>query len=360
MEAASAMAAGVYDVDPLIETILLPVADGGEGTMRNLIAATNGKEVSQLVQDPLGRKISASFGVLGDGETCVIEMAEASGLLLLDETERDPRITSTYGTGELIRLALDEGFRKFIVGLGGSATNDAGVGMLSALGMTFLDKYGEPLHGGGSSLINVEKIDDSGFDQRIAGSSFHIASDVQNPLVGEHGASTVFGAQKGATLKMVVELDEALHHFADVVERQTGISLHNQAGAGAAGGLGGAFLAFFPSEMKRGIEVILDAISFQVHLEKADLVLTGEGKTDAQTLSGKAPIGIAKAAEKCNKPVILIAGLLEEAADLQHIFTEVHAVVNDTISKATAIKNAEKLLREKTKIVLENYLHRNK
>lgn len=356
IEAAQAMAAGISEYDPTIETVLLPAADGGEGTMQSLLGATNGKKVTFAVQDPLGREIQASFGVLGDNETCVVEIAEASGLTLLRENERNPLITSTYGTGELIRHALDAGFRKFIIGLGGSATNDAGTGMLQALGMKFLSKDGVELSPGGGALTELYEIDSSHFDKRIAKSSFIIACDVENPFVGTVGASAVFGPQKGATPEMVEHLDEGLTKFADVVNKQTGISLHCKKGAGAAGGAGGAFQAFFPAEMKQGIYVVLKAISFDTHIKDADLIITGEGKTDIQTLSGKTPFGIAKEAQKEGKPIILISGAIDEESrdSLTPFFTELHAIADGTTTDES-MKNAFHFLRQRTKSVLENY-----
>ena len=310
VQAAQAMAAGIRDADPSIETVLLPAADGGEGTMGSLVGATDGKIVSVIVQDPLGRKIEASYGVLGDGETCVIEIAEASGLMLLQENERNPLSYIDLWHRRIIVHALDAGLRKFIIGLGGSATNDGGAGMLQALGMRFLDENGVELARGGGSLGELHTIDMLHFDKRISESNFIIACDVENPFVGPDGASAVFGPQKGASPEMVDVLDRNLTNFANVVEKLTGISLHGKKGAGAAGGAGGAFQAFFPGEMKQGIDVVLDAISFDEHVNDADLVITGEGKTDCQTLSGKTPFGVAKVAQRKGKPIILISGAI--------------------------------------------------
>ena len=356
-EAAEAINEGIKEFHSNIHTILLPVADGGEGTMESLVSATKGKFVLCKVHDPLGRQIEARYGVLGDKKTCVIEVAEASGLMRLEKNERNPFIASTYGTGELIRYALDEGFRKFIIGLGGSATNDAGTGMLRALGMKFFDKSNNELKDGGGFLYELVDIDMSHFDQRIKQSEFIIASDVNNPLVGENGASRVFGPQKGATGDMIQHLDRGLTKFADIVEEKTGISLHHQRGAGAAGGIGGAFIAFFPAEMKEGIQVVLEAISFQQYVEKADLIIVGEGKTDEQTLSGKAPFGIAKVAKKYNKPVILISGIIDtNINNMRKLFTEVHSVVGESISEEEAIRNAYQSLKVKAKEVMEKYI----
>lgn len=358
VEAAEAMAAGIYDADPSIETVMLPAADGGEGTMSSLVGATGGEIVSVVVQDPLGREVGAAYGVLGDRKTSVIEIAEASGLMLLHEEERNPLVTSTYGTGELIVHALDAGLRNFIIGLGGSATNDGGVGMLQALGMRFLGGNGVELSRGGGSLGNLHAIDMHDFDKRISESTFLIACDVSNPFVGPTGASAVFGPQKGACPAMVNRLDENLTRLADVIEQLTGISLHGKKGAGAAGGAGGAFQAFFPGEMEQGIDVVLNAISFDKQITDADLIITGEGKTDSQTLSGKTPFGVAKMAYKEGKPIILISGAIDqESRDLlAPIFNELHAITDGTVSSQESIAHASHYLRAKTKLVMENYL----
>ena len=357
-EAAEAMAEGLREADPAAEVVLLPAADGGEGTMAALVASTGGKVVGTVVEDPLGRKITAHYGVLGDQETCVVELAEASGLTLLAVEERNPLLASTYGTGELIAHALDAGYRKFIIGLGGSATNDAGIGMLQALGMKFIDANGVELGPGTVALNGLSKIDPHGFDKRIMESRFLIASDVENPLIGPHGASVVFGPQKGATPEMVQTLDAILLSFADIVERFTGTALHHKKGAGAAGGAGGAFQAFFLGEMKRGIDVVLEAVGFEEQLLDADLVLTGEGKTDVQSLSGKTPIGIAELAGRHGKPVILISGMIDEADrdQLAPYFTEVHAVTDDGISPEESMANAFDYVKVKSRKVMENYL----
>lgn len=358
MDAARAMAEGVQLVDSGAEVVLLPAADGGEGTMSNMVSATGGTLVEHHVEDPLGREVVVHYGVLGDGKTCVIEIAEASGLPLLEKRERSPLTASSYGTGELIRHALDAGLRTFIIGLGGSATNDAGAGMLEALGMKLLDKGGEPLTRGGGALGDLAALDVTAFDPRIKESTFLIASDVENPLVGDQGASAIFGPQKGASQQVVAQLDGNLRNFADVVERFTGISLHGKRGAGAAGGAGGALQAFFNGEMQRGIDVVLDAIRFAEHLETADLVLTGEGKTDSQTLSGKAPYGIAEAAKEKGKPVVLISGMVDESSLdlLAPHFTEIHSIVGGTVTKTQAVEHAYEELKKKTATVIEAYL----
>lgn len=359
IEAARAMALGVQEAVPTSRTVLLPAADGGEGTMRSLVDATNGTYTSVTVEDPLGRPIVATYGILGDKETCVIEIAEASGLTRLVDDEKDPLRASSYGTGELIAHAIESGYRKFIIGLGGSATNDGGAGILQALGMRLLDEYGRDLSKGGGALKDIYSIDDADWDVRISESAFLIASDVRNPFVGQNGASYVFGPQKGATSSIVDELDRNLSLFADVIKRERGIALHCKEGAGAAGGAGGVFQAFFNGEMKQGIDVVLEAIAFHQAVEDADLVITGEGKTDRQTLSGKTPFGIAKAAQRKGKPVILISGAVDEESreTLYPFFTEVHGIMDDGISVEEAVANAFYYLKEKTRKVMESFFH---
>lgn len=362
MQAAQAMAEAIHELGSGVETVLLPAADGGEGTMSNMVEATGGRLVAHQVQDPIGRNISACYGILGDGKTCVVEIAEASGLTLLEKRERDPLTASSFGTGELIRHALDSGFRKFIIGLGGSATNDGGAGMLEALGMKFLDKSGEILARGGGSLGELAELDVSGFDRRISESTFLIACDVENVLIGEHGASAVFGPQKGATPHMVQQLDATLQNFADITERLTGMALHHKKGAGAAGGAGGAMQAFFAGEMRRGVDVVLEAISFPAHLKTVDLVVTGEGKTDSQTLSGKTPLGIAEAGKKVGKPVLLISGMIDSESSrlVEPYFTEIHAVVDGTVTAQQSIADPYHRLKMKTQAVVGVYLKKQK
>ncbi|MEZ0480976.1 glycerate kinase [Planococcus sp. SSTMD024] len=359
-EAARAMAEGILDEAPDSEVIELPSADGGEGTMANLVAATNGRIVTHQVSGPLGKPVAASYGVLGNAKTCVIEIAEASGLTLLSETERNPERASTEGTGELIRHALDAGFRDFIIGLGGSATNDGGTGILRALGMKFLDASGKSLPAGGGALAGLCTIDRNSFDSRIRECRFVIASDVDNPLVGPNGASHVFGPQKGATDEMARNLDQQLSHYADIVEQETGMPLHDFPGAGAAGGAGGAFLAFFPAVMKRGIDVVLEASGFVEHVQSSDLILTGEGKSDQQTLSGKAAFGIAQLAAARGKPVILLSGVIdpESRRNLERFFEEVHSVAGGAITESQSMDNAYIHVRTRTAEILAAYLHK--
>lgn len=302
---------GIHAVDPEIEVIELPLADGGEGTVENMVYSTKGQTRLVQVNDPLGRPIRAAYGILGDDATVIIEMAQASGLPLLRPDERNPLITSSFGTGELIVHALNEGYRKFIIGLGGSATNDGGVGMLKALGASFYDQDGVLLPKGGASLEKLSYMDLSGLDKRLQESTFTIASDVNNPLCGANGASAVFGPQKGATPEMVQRLDMALSRFADVVEKQLGVDVRHLPGSGAAGGMGAGLLAFLHAEFKSGIELVMDAIQFEQNIQVADLIITGEGKLDEQTMAGKVIAGVCKKAKPYQIPTIAICGGME-------------------------------------------------
>lgn len=357
-EVAQQIGGSIKEINASIETVLLPVADGGEGTLEPLIVATGGRTIFVDVHDPIGRPIRVEYGVLGDGETCVIEMAKASGLTLLQEHEKNPLIASTYGTGELILHALDNGFRKFVVGIGGSATNDGGTGMLRALGMKFQDQVGHELSQGAESLSNLYEIDISQFDPRIAEAHFVIACDVDNPFVGPNGATAIFGPQKGVIAELVEPLDRNLEILANEIESITGISLHNLEGAGAAGGIGGAFLAFFPVELKPGIEVVMEAINFREQIKGADFIITGEGKSDSQTLSGKAPLGVANAAKEQNIPVVLISGYIEPKSmlNLSSYFHLLVSVADGTISQEESIGNAAHYLGIRTKETMEKLL----
>ncbi|MFJ7970354.1 glycerate kinase [Psychrobacillus sp. NPDC096389] len=360
MEAAREIGEGIKEVNPMIETVLLPVADGGEGTLEPLVMATNGHTVEVNVHDPIGRKISALYGVLGDGETCVIEMAKASGLMLLKDEEKNPLIASTFGTGELILHALDHGYKKFIIGIGGSATNDGGTGMLRALGMKFLDDFGFEILEGAKALANLHKIDSTDLDKRIGECHFILACDVDNPFIGPNGATAIFGPQKGVTTELVDELDQNLFHLAKKIEEETGIALHDKPSAGAAGGLGGAFLAFFPVTLKPGIEVVMEAIDFKAQIEGADFIITGEGKSDVQTLSGKAPIGVANVAREMSVPVILLSGFIEEESkqQLSSYFYKLESVVGGKISKEASMEKADYYLRYRAKEMMQSILEK--
>ena len=325
IEVAQSIEMGILDVFPSCDVVKVAVADGGEGTMDALCQSLGGKVVRIPVEDPIGRTINASYVILEDGNTAVLEMSSASGLTLLTTAERNPMLTSTYGTGQLIDDAIGRGCRRFLVGIGGSATNDAGMGMLKALGYRFLDADGNELPGAGASLSKVCGIDCSGVSQAVRDSEFIVACDVDSPLYGPDGAAYVFAPQKGADPDMVKALDDGLRHYADVVASYTGkIPMHggpsctgetsimkdaaSMPGAGAAGGLGYAFVAFFGARLQRGVDMVLDAVGFDSIIEGADLVITGEGRIDAQTLTGKTPYGVLQRASRQNIPVIALAG----------------------------------------------------
>ncbi|MBY6273980.1 MAG: glycerate kinase [Bacillaceae bacterium] len=307
-QVAEAMAAGVRRVWPDASVTLIPMADGGEGTVQALVDATGGRLVPATVRGPLGDPVEAAFGLLGDGETAVIEMAQASGLPLVPPDRRNPLVTSTYGTGELIRRALDLGARRLIIGIGGSATNDGGAGMAQALGARLLDSDGRDLEPGGGALERLARIDVTGLDPRLRAVEVTVACDVDNPLTGPRGASAVFGPQKGATPEMVARLDAALHRWAEVIRRDLGRDVEAVPGAGAAGGLGAGLMAFLDAELRRGVEIVVEATGLERHLPGADLCLTGEGNTDFQTVRGKTPMGVAAAARRHGVPVICLSG----------------------------------------------------
>jgi len=314
-EAVAAMERGIRSVLPDAVCIAAPMADGGEGTAEALVAALGGTLVAAEVPDALGRMVRASYGYVAAEELAIIEIAAAAGIHLVAAADRDPRIASTFGVGRLVADALDRGARRFIVGLGGSVTNDGGAGMLQALGARLLDVDGAELPRGGAALARLTRIDLSGFDPRLGGTTFRVACDVTNPLLGPTGASRVFGPQKGADESAVAELDAALGVYAAVVLATTRREVATVAGAGAAGGLGAAFLAFFESTMQRGVDVVMEAVHLSESMAGADLVFTGEGSIDAQTLGGKTPLGVAETAARHGVPVIAFAGKVGEGAE---------------------------------------------
>lgn len=308
LQVAESAAQGVHSVYPDCEVVKVNVADGGEGTMDALRSTLGGDWVKVMASDPLGRKREVSYVILGDGVTAVIEMSAASGLPLLSPDERNPLLTSTYGTGEMIADALSRGCRRFLVGIGGSATNDGGMGMLSALGFRFINACGAELPGIGASMAEVEYIDVSHVSADVMAAEFIVACDVDSPFCGPRGAAYVFAPQKGADPQMVAALDKGMAHFAEVVAKVMGKDVTDVPGAGAAGGLGGGFLAFLNARLERGIEMVLDAIDFDDIVEGADLVITGEGRVDSQTLTGKTPFGIMMRARKHGVPTVVIGG----------------------------------------------------
>ncbi|UCB42158.1 MAG: glycerate kinase [Dehalococcoidales bacterium] len=309
-EVADAMARGIQHVLVNASMVLVPMADGGEGTVDALVSATRGRFITSEVTGPLGEKVVATWGILGDKSTAIIEMAAASGITLVPPDILNPMIATTYGTGELIRAALDEGCRKLIIGIGGSATNDGGAGMAQALGVRFLDDGGNELPRGGAALDRLKQIDVSGLDTRLAVCKVTVACDVTNPLCGVQGASLVYGPQKGATKDMCQQLDKALANYATVIKQELGIDITDMPGGGAAGGLGAGLVAFLSAELMPGIDIICEATRLSRHLEGAALVFTGEGRIDTQTIFGKTVTGVAARAKVSGVPVVAIAGEL--------------------------------------------------
>jgi len=316
VEVADAIGQGVREIFPEAKIIKIPMADGGDGTVQCLVNATGGEILKEKVVGPLGDEVWASYGILGDKKTAVIEMAEASGLTLVPEDKRNPLITTTYGTGQLIKAALDQGCRKMIIGIGGSATNDGGAGMVQALGVRLLDREGKEIGFGGGELKKINRINISNLDNRLSETEVLIASDVSNPLCGPKGAARIYGPQKGATPEIIEELDKSLAHFAEIIKRDLNKDIKDMPGAGAAGGLGAGLIAFLDAELKPGIEIMIEIVKLEQAIKDADLVITGEGKIDSQTIYGKAPIGVAKIAKKYNIPVIAMAAIVGDDADI--------------------------------------------
>ncbi len=346
VQVARSMARGIRRVFPDADVREIPIADGGEGTVDTLLAATGGKVHRCLVQGPLGQPVEASWGVLGDERTAVIEMAAASGLPLLSPTQRDPRRTCSYGTGQLLLAALDAGLRRIIIGIGGSATNDGGVGMVRAFGVRFLDGNGADLPPGGAALARLQRIDPGRIDPRLAEAEIIVACDVDNPLCGARGASAVFGPQKGATPAMVAELDAALARLADIARVTTGRDVATTAGSGAAGGLGAGLLWFTRAQLRPGVEIVLDAVGFADLVKDATFVITGEGHTDFQTAFGKAPVGVAKAAKHSGVPVFCLSGGLGQGADnvLAQGIDAILSICDRPLSLADCMRDGESLI----------------
>ncbi len=342
MDVAIAIEQGFKQILPNAEYVKLPMADGGEGTVQSLVDATGGDIIEHVVTGPLGQTVTGFYGLLGDGKTAIIEMAAASGLHLVEPEKRNPMITTTFGTGELILAALDKGVEHIIVGIGGSATNDGGLGMAQALGIRLLDETGESLGFGGGELAKLHTIDIQAIDPRLAKIRLEVACDVNNPLCGEKGASQVFGPQKGATPQMVAQLDSNLAHYAEVIKQQLGHDVLNRPGAGAAGGLGAALMGLFNAELRPGIEIVMDAVNLLDIVADADLVITGEGRIDSQTIHGKTPIGVARTAKKHHVPVIGIAGSLTHDCGVvhEHGIDAVFSVVNGAVDLPTALAQA--------------------
>ncbi|GCE28019.1 glycerate kinase [Dictyobacter alpinus] len=354
-ETGAAIAQGVRNVFPTATITSIPIADGGEGTVQALIDATHGELRSQIVTGPAGEAVEAQYGLLGDGQGAVIEMAASSGLPLLRPAQRNPLTTTTYGVGELIKAALDQGRRHFILGIGGSATNDGGAGMAQALGADLLDQQGQSLPFGGAALAQLDRISIEKMDSRLQACHFEIACDVNNPLCGPSGASAIYGPQKGATPEMVAELDAALAHYASIIQRDLQRSVANIPGAGAAGGLGAGTLAFLNAELRPGARIILEALQLDEYMKNADLVITAEGRLDEQTAYGKSVGAIAALAKKHGLPVLALAGGLGK--DYKGIYDlgidGLMVLPSEPMSLVYAIEHAAPLMSEATERALQ-------
>ncbi|QYJ87379.1 glycerate kinase [Shewanella mesophila] len=352
MEVANEIERGFSQVLPNADYIKVPVADGGEGTVQSMVDATNGKIIELTVIGPLGEPVTAHYGILGaknlgtsvnNCKTAVIEMASASGLHHVPAAQRDPQITTSYGTGELICHALNAGIKHIIIGLGGSATNDAGAGMLQALGVHLLDKNGQPIDVGGAGLETLHRIDVSQLHPLLQSCHIEVACDVNNPLCGDKGASAIFGPQKGATASMVERLDDALSHFANITSQTTLTEHRHTPGSGAAGGMGFAVLAYLNAELKPGIDIVMKTVDLAGALNGADLVITGEGRLDSQTLHGKTPMGVTREANKQGVPVIAIAGCVSDDANvlLDHGIDAIFSITPRAMELEKVLSNAK-------------------
>lgn len=357
VQAAQAMQRGILRQFPDAICRLVPLADGGEGTVDALLNACAGQKVACRVRGPLPQQqVESYFALMDEGKTAVIEMAKANGIHLIPLAQRNPALTSTYGTGEMIRQALDLGVSKIVIGLGGSVTNDAGSGMVQALGVKFLDQAGLEVQPCGGNLKQICEIDLSALDARLATTEMLIASDVNNPLCGEYGASAIFGPQKGATPELVKILDQNLGYFANLVETTLGVNVQHQAGAAAAGGLGFGLLAFARAKIQSGVELLIQQTGLAEKIAQADVVLTGEGKIDRQTFMGKTPFGVAQVAKSLNKPVYAFAGMIGEGIEplLEAGLTQIIGINPPDISVEDAIRNAENNLTDSVENVMQS------
>lgn len=354
IEVCLAIKEGAQRACPDCEVITLPIADGGEGTLEALNFATGGKIVTVECTNPIGRKIKAEYSILGDGKTAVIEMAKAAGLYLISKEERNPYYTTTYGVGEIILDALDKGCRNFIVGIGGSATVDGGIGMLQALGFEFLNKEGKEIQRGGLDIANLHKINTLGKDSRLEDCTFRIACDVDNTLCGLRGASRVFGPQKGATPEMVEVLEKNLLRFKDTIKTDLGIDISDIKGGGAAGGIGASFVAFLNAQLISGVELVLKSLNFLSQLEGVDLVITGEGQMDEQTSYGKVPMGVASYAKNKSIPVVAIVGSIGEGTQKLYPLgiTSIFSILNKPMTLDEAMVDARELVIQTSESVI--------
>ena len=358
IEVAKAMKNGIHDFDKNIKIELAPVADGGDGTLQTMVDVTNGEIISKKVENPIGNIINSEWGKLGDNKTAVIEMAKASGLALLKDNEKSALNTSTFGTGQLFKNALDLGIKNFIVGIGGSATNDGGAGFISALGAKLLDKNDATVKPYGANLHKITKIDLSNFDKRINDITVNVACDVNNPLCGEHGASAIFGPQKGASPSDVKLLDSNLLHWANIIKSQFNKDILNVPGSGAAGGLGGGLMAFANAKLSSGADIILNALNYDSKLDGVDLVIVGEGQTDKSTQFNKSPVAVAERAKRLGIPVICISGSLGEGYldSSSYGINAFFSIVNKPMSLDIALKNAYDLISKSTKEIYKTLI----
>lgn len=342
-EACEAIEKGLRKVIDNLECVHVPMADGGEGTTQSLVDATGGKFYTVEVTGPLGERKEAIFGILGDEKTAILEMAEASGLEIVPREKRDATITTTYGTGELIKAALDKGVETILIGIGGSATNDGGAGMVQALGGKLLDRVGNEIGFGGGELAKLEKIDIANLDKRLKDVKIIVACDVQNPLTGPTGASHVFGRQKGANEEQREQLDKNLKHYAEIIRRDLGKDVETISGAGAAGGLGAGLMAFLSAELRKGIDIVIEYSKLEDKIQGADYVITGEGSIDGQTRFGKTPYGVAKVAKKYDIPVIALAGNVGKDIDVlyDYGFTAIFSILPRVETLEKAINNGK-------------------
>ena len=358
LEVANAIQEGINKADSKIKTNLVPVADGGDGTLQTMVDVTGGKIITETVRDPLGRNIDSVWGKLGDDNSAVIEMAKASGLALLNENEKSATLTSTYGTGQLFKFALDQGIDNFIIGIGGSATNDGGAGFVSALGAKLYDENGKEVESNGISLSSIRDIDMSNFDKRVKNTSVRVACDVTNPLCGDEGASAIFGPQKGANPEEVNLLDKNLLHWASLIKDQLGKDILNVPGAGAAGGLGAGLMAFTDAELSIGANIVLDSLNYDEHLRDVDLVIVGEGSTDKSTQFNKSPVAVAMRAKKLGIPVICLSGSVgqgySESRDLG--ISSFFSIVSGPTELKYAIENAHELIVKSTEEIIRSLL----
>ena len=358
LEVANAIQEGINKADSKIKTNLVPVADGGDGTLQTMVDVTGGKIITETVRDPLGRDIDSVWGKLGDDNSAVIEMAKASGLALLNENEKSATLTSTYGTGQLFKFALDQGIDNFIIGIGGSATNDGGAGFVSALGAKLYDGNGKEVESNGISLSSIRDIDMSNFDKRVKNTTVRVACDVTNPLCGNEGASAIFGPQKGANPEEVNLLDKNLLHWASLIKDQLGKDILNVPGAGAAGGLGAGLMAFTDAELSIGANIVLDSLNYDEHLRDVDLVIVGEGSTDKSTQFNKSPVAVAMRAKNLGIPVICLSGSIgegySESRDLG--ISSFFSIVSGPTELKYAIENAHELIVKSTEEIIRSLL----